>query len=145
MSAHSEGTGKGSTFSVCLPRLRAEPAPLAPAALGTAKGGTETVLVVDDSEPVLSLTRRIMDRAATWALPLPSGELEVMRRACQPRLRVARSLAGSAAAALPISSRAAATRGSDTLRAKYAKLDAVLMQPVLRRELFTFLRAAWEP
>jgi L-alanine-DL-glutamate epimerase-like enolase superfamily enzyme len=50
---------------------------------------------------------------------------------------LATALAGSAAAALPMSSRAAASRGNDTLRAKYAKLDAVLKQPVLRRELFT--------
>jgi L-alanine-DL-glutamate epimerase-like enolase superfamily enzyme len=50
---------------------------------------------------------------------------------------LATALAGSAAAALPSSSRAAAVRGNDALKAKYAKLDAILKQPVLRRELFT--------
>ena len=49
---------------------------------------------------------------------------------------LATGLAGAAAAALPLSSRAAA-RGNEALRAKYARLDAVLKQPVLRRELFT--------
>ena len=44
---------------------------------------------------------------------------------------------GAAAAALPLTSRAAAARSNDTLKTKYAKLDAILKQPVLRRELFT--------
>lgn len=44
---------------------------------------------------------------------------------------------GAAAAAFPLTSRAAAARGDGALQAKYAKLDAVLKQPVLRRELFT--------
>ncbi|HUR58252.1 MAG TPA: mandelate racemase/muconate lactonizing enzyme family protein [Opitutaceae bacterium] len=47
------------------------------------------------------------------------------------------AVAGAAASALPYPARAAAARGSDVLQAKYAKLDAVLKQPVLRRELFT--------
>ena len=38
---------------------------------------------------------------------------------------------------MPLSSRAAAAHSNETLQAKYAKLDAVLKQPVLRRELFT--------
>ena len=47
------------------------------------------------------------------------------------------ALAGAAASALPPSARAAAARNNDALQAKYAKLDAILKQPVLRRELFT--------
>src|SRR5690606_22646037 len=66
--------GQGSTFSVCLPRLRAEPVPLPPPIVGTAKGGTETVLIVDDSEPGLSLTSRIMDRAGHRVLTAPSAD-----------------------------------------------------------------------
>jgi L-alanine-DL-glutamate epimerase-like enolase superfamily enzyme len=50
---------------------------------------------------------------------------------------LAGALIGGAAAALPNSSRAAVARNNDALRAKYAKLDAILKQPVLRRELFT--------
>lgn len=47
------------------------------------------------------------------------------------------AIAGGAAAALPLRSRAASARNNDTLKEKYAKLDAVLKQPVLRRQLFT--------
>ena len=47
------------------------------------------------------------------------------------------ALAGSAAAALPISSRGAGAGRNDAIRTKYERLDAVLKQPVLRRELFT--------
>lgn len=44
---------------------------------------------------------------------------------------------GAAAAALPYSARAASAGDSDALHARYARLDAILRQPVLRRELFT--------
>ena len=47
------------------------------------------------------------------------------------------AIAGGAAAALPISARGAAGGRNDAINAKYTKLDAVLKQPVLRRELFT--------
>ncbi len=53
------------------------------------------------------------------------------------RTFLATALAGGAAAALPVSSRAAASRGSETVKAKYAKLDAILKQPVLKKRLFT--------
>lgn len=47
------------------------------------------------------------------------------------------ALVGGAAAALPPSGRAAASRGNESVQARYAKLDAILQQPVLRKELFT--------
>ncbi len=49
------------------------------------------------------------------------------------------ALVGSTAGVLPYSARAAASNasGKEALKAKYAKLDAVMKQPVLRRELFT--------
>ena len=50
---------------------------------------------------------------------------------------IAAALTGSAAAALPHASHAAVARGNDSLKAKYERLDAILKQPVLRRELFT--------
>jgi L-alanine-DL-glutamate epimerase-like enolase superfamily enzyme len=50
---------------------------------------------------------------------------------------LATALAGSAAAALPLSSRAAAARSTDSVKARYAKLDEILKQPVLKRQLFT--------
>ena len=50
---------------------------------------------------------------------------------------LASALAGGVAASLPLSARGAAGRGNEALREKYARLDAILKQPVLRRELFT--------
>ncbi len=45
--------------------------------------------------------------------------------------------AGAATAALPFSARAAGVARNEAVDAKYARLDAILKQPVLRRELFT--------
>ena len=45
--------------------------------------------------------------------------------------------AGAAAGVLPLTARGAAGGRKDRVNAKYAKLDAILKQPVLRRELFT--------
>lgn len=50
---------------------------------------------------------------------------------------VASALAGGAAASLPLAARGAVARSEEALRERYATLDAVLQQPVLRRELFT--------
>jgi len=50
---------------------------------------------------------------------------------------LATALAGGAAAALPLSSRATGGGRNEAINAKYAKLDAILAKPVLRRELFT--------
>ncbi len=47
------------------------------------------------------------------------------------------AVAGGAAASLPFSARGAVGRPQEVLRDKYARLDAILAQPVLRRELFT--------
>src|SRR5690606_18601870 len=74
VSVESE-PGRGATFTVCLPRLRAATASTrVSSATAPAEGGTETVLVVDDSEPVLGLTRRIMDRAGYHVLTAPNAD-----------------------------------------------------------------------
>jgi CheY-like chemotaxis protein len=65
--------GQGSVFSVRLPRLRVAPAASSSAHLGPADGGTETVLVVDDAEPVLGLTSRILERAGYQVLTAPNA------------------------------------------------------------------------
>jgi L-alanine-DL-glutamate epimerase-like enolase superfamily enzyme len=49
---------------------------------------------------------------------------------------VGASLAGSLATALPFSASGAAAPGSPRLNPRYAKLDEILRQPVLKRELF---------
>ena len=66
--------GRGSTFSFMLPRLATPPSERPVPAQTDARGGSETVLVVDDSEPVLSLTSRIMDRAGYQVLTAPNAD-----------------------------------------------------------------------
>ncbi|HET8771544.1 MAG TPA: PAS domain S-box protein [Gemmatimonadaceae bacterium] len=58
--------GAGTTFRIYLPvgAPSAEPEPeFAPAAAPRARGGTETVLVVEDEEPVRQLARRLLENA----------------------------------------------------------------------------------
>jgi L-alanine-DL-glutamate epimerase-like enolase superfamily enzyme len=50
---------------------------------------------------------------------------------------IATALIGSAAAALPLSSRAATARSTAPVRSNYEKLDEILKKPVLKRELFS--------
>jgi L-alanine-DL-glutamate epimerase-like enolase superfamily enzyme len=50
---------------------------------------------------------------------------------------LASASAGLAAASLPLSARGAGSANKEALREKYARLDAILKEPVLRRELFT--------
>ncbi|HEX6323799.1 MAG TPA: ATP-binding protein [Vicinamibacterales bacterium] len=68
------GPGEGTTFSICLPRVDADPQPAAPPVPAAVEGGSETLLLVDDSEPVLALTGRILSRAGYEVITAPSGE-----------------------------------------------------------------------
>jgi two-component system cell cycle sensor histidine kinase/response regulator CckA len=65
---------KGAVFTITLPRLQGAPSAAPSPGEAAARGGTETVLVVDDSEPVLSLTSRIMDRAGYQVLTAPNAD-----------------------------------------------------------------------
>ncbi len=73
--------GNGTTFKIYLPRLDI-PASGAPAEVREAKprGGTETVLIVEDEEPVLLLGKRILDRLGYAVLAARTAE-EAMHRA----------------------------------------------------------------
>ncbi|MHC4338983.1 MAG: ATP-binding protein [Planctomycetota bacterium] len=53
--------GKGSTFELHIPLIPLEPEPQLPDSFESA-GGRETVLLVDDSDMVLSMGRRILER-----------------------------------------------------------------------------------
>jgi len=77
--------GRGTTFSICLPRVPSAPLEIGPAAAATVEGGSETVLVVDDSEPVLALTSRILDRAGYAVLTAPSGQWALSVAARHPK------------------------------------------------------------
>jgi len=75
--------GKGTTVKVYLPRTDEEAQPLPPrtAGPGTARG-TETVLVVEDEESVLSLSRRSLEREGYRVLTAssPAEAQELFRR-----------------------------------------------------------------
>lgn len=66
--------GAGSTLTVSLPRLSATGVPAPAVPRETSRGGTETILIVDDSEPVLALTSRIVDRAGYQVLTAPNAD-----------------------------------------------------------------------
>src|SRR5660398_245871 len=76
--------GEGTTFKIYLPRSEKEvdwhPAPQDEASGERALGGTETVLVVEDEEPVLSLAARILSGRGYQILTAGSGKeaLEVV-------------------------------------------------------------------
>ena len=74
--------GRGSTFVIDLPQVRAEdPAPATPALRVSARSGSETVLLVEDEEAVRNLTRRVLEQHGYTVLSAPDGEsaLELAR------------------------------------------------------------------
>jgi CheY-like chemotaxis protein len=71
--AYSE-LGVGSTFTVYLPRVEAEPVAAERAAeAGEPAGGTETVLIVEDEEAIRSLARRFLERRGYRVLDAHNG------------------------------------------------------------------------
>lgn len=66
--------GRGTTFKVYLPRVDApvEASTRSPART-PARGGDETVLVVEDQEPVLRLTRRVLEMQGYAVLAATDG------------------------------------------------------------------------
>ncbi len=72
ISVHSE-VGRGTTFKIYLPATEAEiPAP--PKPTREIPTGTETVLVVDDEEMVLEVTRRMLERLGYRVLCAHNGK-----------------------------------------------------------------------
>jgi PAS domain S-box-containing protein len=85
MEVESE-VGRGTTFRVYLPRAAGAPASEEPSrAPGRPLRGTETVLVVEDAEPVRTLARRILERF---------GYLVLEARTADEALRICREHAG---------------------------------------------------
>jgi PAS domain S-box-containing protein len=74
ISVESE-PGRGSTFIVDLPMVRGEPTPVEPVVEFVPRGGTETILMVEDEESVRSLTRRVLELQGYRVLSAASGEL----------------------------------------------------------------------
>jgi CheY-like chemotaxis protein len=67
--------GRGSVFTVLLPRVEAElETPSAPAAPPTRESGGETVLVVEDDDGLRTLTRLVLENAGYDVLDAPAAE-----------------------------------------------------------------------
>jgi len=73
--AHSE-PGKGSTFSILLPRSRAEARGEVQKPLAAAPG-SETILLVDDEEMIINLARAILESSGHRVLEARDGEQAV--------------------------------------------------------------------
>jgi CheY-like chemotaxis protein len=69
----SSDEGRGSTFTIYLPRTGEAATATAEAAAPTS-GGTETVLVVEDDDGVRELARRALARLGYTVLTAPAGE-----------------------------------------------------------------------
>jgi len=65
--------GKGTTFKVYLPRVEDVAAARQPRAVPESRVGTETLLLVEDDQPVRRLSRKILERAGYNVLEAESG------------------------------------------------------------------------
>jgi signal transduction histidine kinase/CheY-like chemotaxis protein len=73
VAVHSE-PGMGSTFEIVLPALpQGTPLPLPAAQASSLPGGTETVLVVEDTDPVRDAARAALRRLGYHVLTAPGG------------------------------------------------------------------------
>ncbi|MEO8635652.1 MAG: PAS domain S-box protein [Gemmatimonadales bacterium] len=67
--------GQGSTFVIELPQAVGESVtPVPPRTVESARGGSETVLLVEDEEAVRNLTRRVLEYYGYAVLSAPTGE-----------------------------------------------------------------------
>ncbi len=66
--------GKGTTFKIYLPRFEAETAEVLPeeAAAGKQPTGTETILIVEDDEAILSLSTTVLEKLGYKVLAAPA-------------------------------------------------------------------------
>jgi two-component system cell cycle sensor histidine kinase/response regulator CckA len=72
--------GRGTTFKIYLPRIEADPEPLAPKPAPVSLRGSETVLVVEDEEAVRSLIRTVLETRGYVVMAAEGGE-EALRLA----------------------------------------------------------------
>jgi PAS domain S-box-containing protein len=68
--------GQGTTFKIYLPRVEQPAEAVAPpAAPGKSLQGTETVLLVEDADPIRAVARKVLDRLGYTVLEAPNGEV----------------------------------------------------------------------
>ena len=74
IEAHSQ-VGHGTTFKIFLPVSSKTPTPATAAgSRPVARGGTETILLVEDEPAVLMMARGILQRLGYQVIPAPSGD-----------------------------------------------------------------------
>lgn len=67
--------GRGTTFKIYLPRVNGTPEPILPGKPDTMKyKGTETILLVEDAEPLRALTREFLEGAGYKVLEAADGK-----------------------------------------------------------------------
>jgi two-component system cell cycle sensor histidine kinase/response regulator CckA len=66
--------GRGSTFSIYLPRVQADPAPERPDRAPAARPRSATVLLVEDEEGVRRVARKMLERSGFTVLEASNGE-----------------------------------------------------------------------
>ncbi|MDP9347876.1 MAG: PAS domain S-box protein [Gemmatimonadota bacterium] len=66
--------GRGSTFSIHLPRVQAEPAPAGPDRAPAARPRSATVLLVEDEEGVRRVARKMLERSGFTVIEASDGE-----------------------------------------------------------------------
>ena len=78
--------GQGTTFKIYLPRAKADAVAAAQESVRRSQRGTETVLLVEDEEQVLNLSRQILEQYGytVLALPTPKAALDLAARHAGP-------------------------------------------------------------
>jgi len=78
--------GSGTTFHIYLPRMDAQAATIGPSPAATAERGTETVLLVEDEDPVRRLVASVLQSYGYQVLTAQNGEeaLELIERLREP-------------------------------------------------------------
>jgi two-component system, cell cycle sensor histidine kinase and response regulator CckA len=84
VAVYSE-VGQGSTFRVYLPRVDEEAATIIPVAGGTAVGGDETILLVEDADALRAMIREILESAGYAVLDCSNAEEAASRMAGSTR------------------------------------------------------------
>lgn len=79
INVYSE-VGRGTSFKICFPEVPAEDARQAVAREAEPRGGTETILIVEDEETILGLARSILERCGYTVLTVrsPGEALELV-------------------------------------------------------------------
>jgi PAS domain S-box-containing protein len=77
-------TGRGTTFRIFLPRVDEPASGLSAHARGAPSGGRETILLVEDEEPLRALGRRVLEKEGYTLLEASSAEAAIAAARARP-------------------------------------------------------------